>query len=46
MQGQHVYEEEPIVTIEFRAVIPPNHLTFRVAKVVDVSFIYDLTKAL
>jgi transposase len=29
-----------------RAVIPPNHLVFRVAKVVDLSFIYDLTKDL
>lgn len=46
MQGRHVYEEESIVTIDLRALIPPNHLVFRVAKVVDLTFIYDLTKDL
>jgi transposase len=43
MQGRHVYVEEQVVTIDLQAPIPPGHLVRRVAKLVDLSFIYELT---
>jgi len=44
MQGRQVYNEAHIVTVDLQAVIPPNHLVRRVAKVADFSFIYELTQ--
>jgi transposase len=46
MQGRQVQEEEHVVTIDLRAVIPPNHMVLRVAEIVDLSFSYALTKEL
>ena len=46
MQGHHIYAEEQVVTIDLQATIPSTHLVRRVAKVVDLSFIYELTRDL
>jgi transposase len=43
MQGRQVPEEPHVVTIDLCAVIPSHHLVLRLAKVVDLSFIYELT---
>ncbi len=43
MQGRQVYVEEQVVTIDLHAAIPAYHLVRRVAKIVDLSFIYDVT---
>jgi hypothetical protein len=46
MQDRQVYEQEQVVIIDLQAVIPPNHLVRRVAKIVDLRFIYELTQDL
>ena len=46
MQGRHIYAEQQVVTIEPQATIPPEHLVRCVAKVVDLSFISELTQDL
>jgi transposase len=43
MQGRRISAEEQVVTIDLQAAIPPNHLVRRVAKVADLSCIYELT---
>lgn len=43
MQGRHISAEEHVVTINLQEAIPPDHLVRRVAKIVDLTFIYELT---
>jgi transposase len=44
MQGQQKYQPKPFVKINIEKLIPQTHLLRRIEKVIDLSFVRDLTK--
>ena len=44
MQGSHNFQPELFVQIDYQALIPDNHLLRRIDKVLDLSFVKQLTK--
>ena len=44
MQGQHIYQPKLFVQIDLEKLIPQNHLLRRIDKILDLSFVRDLTK--
>ena len=44
MQDNHNFEPEPFVQIDYEALIPEHHLVRRINKVLDLSFVRQLTK--
>src|SRR5262245_58528293 len=47
MQGRHEHDnEDRPVTVRLAALVPPTHFLRRVDKVLDLTFIYALTKSL
>lgn len=46
MQGRHEYQPELFSTIDVEALIPTNHLLRRIDKVLDLSFLPELTAPL
>ena len=45
MQGNHNFQPELFVQIDYEALIPSNHLLRRINKVLDLSFVKQLTKS-
>ena len=43
MQGQHQYQPELFSQIDYEALIPPSHLLRKIDKVLDLSFLRELT---
>src|SRR5271154_4718093 len=46
MQGKHEYQPELFATIDFEILIPKGHLLRRIDKVLDLSFLPELTAPL
>ncbi|MEN0059379.1 MAG: hypothetical protein AAGB31_11140 [Bdellovibrio sp.] len=46
MQGQHHYQPELFSQIDYEQLIPPNHLLRKIDKVLDLSFLKELTAPL
>ena len=44
MQGQQKYQPKPFVKINIEKLIPQTHFLRRIEKVIDLSFVRDLTK--
>ncbi|MGQ3890009.1 hypothetical protein ACQUW5_13385 [Legionella sp. CNM-1927-20] len=40
MQGHKVYQEQTVVTLNLRQMVPNNHLLIIIDKAVNLSFIY------
>lgn len=45
MQGQHHYQPEIFSQIDYKSLIPKNHLLRRIDGVLDRSFLSELTKS-
>ena len=45
MQGHHVYQEQTVIPINLRQMVPDDHVLVKIDKAVDLSFIYGLTKS-